>query len=72
MNLPTNRLLPLVSVARQLRVSTKWLLAEVEAGRVPHLRAGDRILLSPEAVEAVFVKRASAPPKADDPKGGSK
>lgn len=39
-----NGLLSLQAAARKLRVTAKWLKAEAEADRVPHLRAGSRFL----------------------------
>ena len=45
-------------MARQLRVSAKWLQGEADAGRVPHLKAGDRVLFNTEAVEQALLKRA--------------
>jgi hypothetical protein len=32
--------------------------AEADAGRVPHLRVGRRLLVNPEAVERVLMDRA--------------
>ena len=52
-------ILPLNQMARRLRVTAAWLRAEAEAGRVPCLRAGERFLFSPEAVERVVADRAS-------------
>lgn len=40
-------------------LSVAWLKAEAEAGRIPHLRAGRRLLFDAEAVEAVLIQRAS-------------
>jgi len=45
-------------MARRLRVSVKWLRAEAEAGRVPHVRADRAFLFDPDAVERVLVERA--------------
>ena len=42
----------------RLRVPVKWLRAEAEAGRVPHLKAGKALLFDPEAVERVLLERA--------------
>ena len=38
-------------MARHLRVSVKWLRAEAEAGRVPHLKADKVLLFDPATVE---------------------
>lgn len=57
--LPTPpRLLPIGPMARRLRVTVRWLRAEAEAGRVPHLKAGKVILFNPETVEKVLLERA--------------
>ncbi len=52
------RLLPVNVVARRLRIPAKWLRDEAEAGRIPCLRAGNRILCDLEAVEAALLDRA--------------
>jgi len=52
-------ILQLGPMARRLRVTVGWLRAEAEAGRVPCVRAGDRFLFSPAAVEAVLARRAA-------------
>jgi hypothetical protein len=60
MTLTTTRpkLLPLGPMARYLRVPAKWLRAEAEAGRVPHLKAGKALLFDRKTVERVLVERA--------------
>jgi hypothetical protein len=55
-NLP--KLLTLGMMARRLRVPTKWLRAEAEAGRVPALPVAKGFLFDPDAVEAVLLHRA--------------
>lgn len=50
--------LPLRQTATRLGVPAAWLRSEAQAGRVPHLRVGRRLLFNPEAVEAVLLKRA--------------
>lgn len=52
------RLAPIGTTARLLGVTVQWLRDEAEAGRVPCLRAGSRLLFDPEAVEAVLAERA--------------
>jgi hypothetical protein len=52
-------LLPLGPMARRLRVTTAWLRAEADAGRIPCLRAGARYLFAPDAVERVLSERAA-------------
>lgn len=49
--------LTLAEMARWLRVPQKWLRQEAEAGNIPHLRAGSRLLFDPEAVERVIRDR---------------
>jgi hypothetical protein len=55
----STELLSLNSMARRLRVTVGWLRAEADAGRVPCLRAGNRYLFSPDAVERVLALRAA-------------
>jgi hypothetical protein len=50
-------------VAKYCKVSPKWLRDEIDAGRLPHLRAGDKILLDPHAVEEALVARARLTPR---------
>lgn len=59
-------LVPLSPMARRLRVSTRWLRSEAEAGRLPHVRAGRRFLFNAEAVESVLLERAARIPEKDD------
>lgn len=65
--LSPQKLVPLASMARRLRVTTAWLRAEAEAGRVPSLKAGERYLFVPEIVEAELLKRAAALPEGTVP-----
>ena len=46
-------------MARKTGVTTKWLRSEVEAGRLPCLKAGDRLLFSPDTVIDILSKRAA-------------
>jgi hypothetical protein len=55
------QLVPIRIAARWLRVPVGWLQAEAEAGRVPCLRAGNRFLCDPDAVEAALLERARRP-----------
>ncbi len=55
---PTD-LVTLAVLARRLRVSAAWLRSEVEAGRLPHLRAGRRTLFNVEAVKQTLLNRAA-------------
>ena len=58
MHEPLEHLIPVGWMAKRLHVSPKWLLEEAIQGRVPALKAGDKYLFNPAAVEAALVKRA--------------
>ena len=60
------KLLPLAAMARRLRVRPDWLRAEADAGNIPALKAGDRYLFDPEAVERALLKRARESGVRDD------
>jgi excisionase family DNA binding protein len=49
---------PVNSAAVRLGVPAAWLRAEVEAGRIPHLKTGRRIMLNPATVEQALLDRA--------------
>ena len=51
-------LLPIGPTARRLHVTVRWLRGEAAANRVPHLKAEDRLLFDPDAVERALVERA--------------
>ena len=51
---------PIRAVAARIGVPAAWLRAEAEAGRVPHIRAGRQILISPQQAELVLLRRAEA------------
>jgi hypothetical protein len=57
----TSQLVPINVAARWLRVPVRWLRAEVEAGRVPALRAGNQFLCDFQTVENALLKRARRP-----------
>lgn len=59
LDVETQELFTLRMLARHLRVTAAWLRAEAEAGRIPCLRAGRRLLFNPEAVKRVLLKRAA-------------
>lgn len=59
MNAEQRKLVPLPAMCRRLGVTQRWLRAEAEAGRLPALRAGARLLFLPEAVEEALVQRAT-------------
>lgn len=64
-----SRLLPAGPMARRLRVPVRWLKAEAEAGRIPHVRADRVLLFDPETVEAVLLDRARKQPTTGEPSG---
>jgi len=47
-------------IAANLGVPETWLRAEVASGRIPHLKAGRKLLLNREVVERVLLARAAA------------
>jgi len=53
-----DRLIGLGAMATRAGVPRGWLRAEAEAGRIPHLRAGGRLLFCVELVERVLLARA--------------
>ena len=55
---PPETFLPLKDAAYRLGVPAAWLRAEADAGRVPHLRVGRRLLVNAEAIERVLLERA--------------
>lgn len=50
--------LPLNVAARCLRVPAAWLREEIEAGRLPALRAGRAILVDVATVASILAERA--------------
>lgn len=50
--------LPLNRMARRVGVPAKWLKAEAEAGRIPHVKAGKRYIFNAAAVARVLAERA--------------
>lgn len=56
----TTRLLTLPRAARRFGLTTAWLRAEAEAGRVPCLRAGRRFLFDANVLERALLERAAA------------
>jgi len=65
-----NEPLALHIAARHLRVPARWLRDEVEAGRLPALRAGRAILIHVPTVAAAITERAKAERAADHAEGG--
>lgn len=52
-------LLPLMAAAQRFGVPAKWLKNEAEAERIPHLRAGNRILFDLQTLAACLKQRAT-------------
>ncbi len=52
-------LLTLPIIARRLRVPAKWLAQEADAGRIPCLRAGRRLLFNEDVVRGQLLERAT-------------
>ena len=67
----TAALLPLRETARLLCVPVRWLRAEAEAGRLPHLRAGNAILFDPDLIEQLLIERARRVPGLVAQEGGA-
>jgi len=62
MALPHEQIQPLRVAARRLNVPSTWLRTEAEAGRIPCLVAGRRILVHIPTVERILVDRATGEP----------
>lgn len=62
----TTKLLTLPRAARRFGLTTAWLRAEAEAGRLPCLRAGRRQLFDADALERTLLARAAADDGAQD------
>ena len=65
-----NEPLPLHIAARHLRVPARWLRDEIEAGRLPALRAGRAILIHVPTVAAFLAERAKAERAPEQAEGG--
>lgn len=61
MNTAPAPLVSVVGLAHRLGLPAHWLRAEANAGRIPALRAGRRLLFSVAAVERALLDRASRP-----------
>jgi hypothetical protein len=53
-------------MARLLGVTPRWLRAEAEAGRIPHLSADKTILFDADLVERLLAERARRPARAEE------
>jgi hypothetical protein len=60
-----DEILPIGPAARRLRVPSRWLRAEIEAGRLPGLKAGSRLLVHTPTVAKLLARRA----RGDDVEG---
>lgn len=47
------------ALSRRLGLPAAWIKAEAEAGRIPSLRTGRRLMFSVEAVREHLIRRAS-------------
>ena len=56
-------------VAKAVGVPIGWFKAEVAAGRIPHLAAGNRRLFNIAAVRDCLARRAAEVPAASQPAG---
>jgi hypothetical protein len=57
------KLAPLGAAARLLRVPAKWLRAEAEAGRLPHVKAGNVLLFDVALIQAILLDLAQGEPR---------
>jgi hypothetical protein len=51
--------LPLNRAARKLGVPARWLRDEIQAGRIPGLRAGTKVVVNLEVVANILAERAT-------------
>jgi excisionase family DNA binding protein len=58
------QLLSLPALAEALKLPERWIKAEADAGRFPHLKIGKRYRFNRETVVAVLAERAAASGKA--------
>jgi len=64
------RPLRLAEMSRAIGVKSDWLRQEAEAGRIPHLRAGDAYLFDRDTVIRVLSERAKRPHGTVNPQAG--
>ncbi len=60
------QLLSLPALAEALKLPERWIKAEADAGRIPHLRIGKRYRFNRESVVAVLAQRAAQSGKGVD------
>jgi hypothetical protein len=58
-NTSSETFLPARCVAAEIGVPAAWLIEEAKAGRVPVLRAGNRLLMNPALVARALLERAA-------------
>ena len=61
-----NELVSLPRMARQLGVAKNWLRSQAENGRIPSLKAGNRYLFNPVAVQESLATLAAQTRQGDD------
>lgn len=54
----SSQLLSLPALAEALKIPQRWIKAEADAGRIPHLRIGRRYRFNRATVVAVLSRRA--------------
>ena len=54
-----SELLTLPRLARRLGVTQQWLRAQADAGKIPCLKAGNRYLFNPVAVQKALAAKAA-------------
>jgi hypothetical protein len=60
-------LVNLHGLTRELRLPREWLRSEADAGRIPCLRVGRRMLFCVQAVRTALARRAAGIPSANPP-----
>jgi excisionase family DNA binding protein len=58
----TTQLLTVLQLASAIRLPATWLKREAEAGRIPSLKVGRRLMFNKDAVERVLLERAAETP----------
>ncbi len=49
-------------LANRYRLPVAWVMAQVDAGTIPHLRVGQRLLFNPAAVAEALARLAAGYP----------
>ena len=63
----TNQLLTARGIARHFGLPFDWVISEADAGRLPQLRIGRRLLFNVDAVREALLRAASQQPKELEP-----